>query len=259
MSNSPSISEKSLASTFPIGFTWDGMAIGVMRELSDGLSIQIERDRQEGIKIKTDFFPYTTEFLEEWEFTFGLPIGKDLTDEQRVSRLVASWQKLPPGTYTGTNFLYALSGLDIIARPLLPTEDPRIIAEEVDSQIFANGRQGIVSKNYITVCGLSRCGNISNSSRCGNFEGSKILPPIIGIPDDNWTWPLIYILEDKAGGPAFILENQLDSFLFLTYKIKPLFMWAIAKYQVYNDIFNLVNDDGDQLVNDDDDFLIELD
>ena len=260
------LTEKSLKSLFPTGdLAWGGMTNGVMREISDGLSQQIERDKENGTKILADFFPSTTTLLEEWEHTFRLPTGQSLTDEQRIARLEASWAKISPAAFSNTNILYALSGFGIIARPLLPSEDPRDIASTGDSinkfvtvcgvarcgtlshtsrcggfdvvpgtaevMVFANGRPGEVAKNYITVCGTARCGSISNSSRCGNFEGSRVDPPEITIPDDVWTWPLIYILERADGEFAQIPIELKEAYEFLTYKLKPLFMWALSRVE----------------------------
>lgn len=258
------IAEKSFLSTFPKGqIAWSGLQDGTQKEISDGLALQVDRDRKNGQGIITDFFPDSTTLLEEWEYTFRLPTGKLLTVEQRKARLAASWTKKSPASYTGMNEIYELSGFDLIARPLLPTEDPRDIIEEsadvleylavcgaarcgqlsessrcgafqiiegtADPLVFANGRPGDLVKNYITKCGVSRCGQLQTSSRCGNFEGSRILPPDITIPDDDVWWPLIYIIEGKDGGFAQVPAELEEAFIFLTYKIKPLFMWAIAK------------------------------
>jgi len=262
----PTITEKSIASLFPTGeIAWSGMIDGTMREFSDGLALQMERDKQNGENIRNDFFPDTTTFLKEWEYTFRLPTGAPLTNEQRTKRLETAWVKNPPAAYSFTNEIYALSGFDIIARPLLPSEDPRIIASSGDTvqefisvcgvmrcgqltessrcgafieipgtaevQIFANGRPGEVVKNYISVCGAMRCGQLSESSRCGNFEGSRILPPEITIPDDEWTWPLIYVLERSDGEFAQIPIELKEDYECLTYKIKPLFMWALSRVE----------------------------
>ena len=259
----PTILEKSLASTFPTGeIAWDGMQNGTMRKISDGLAVQVERDRQNGKSIITDFFPETTTLTKEWEETFRLPNGELLTASQRKARLIATWTKKSPATYSEMNEIYALSGFNIIARPLLPTEDPRVIATTdvdvlywdtkcgvsrtgpntrtgaftidtgtVPPIIFADGRPGESVKNYITKCGVSRTGEISNSSRCGNFEGSRVLPPVIVIPNDDWTWPLIYILEDESGDFAQIPVELKEAYEFLTYKMKPNFMWAISRVE----------------------------
>lgn len=264
--SAPTVTEKSLSSTFPKGeIAWRGMQSGTQREISDGLAIQINRDRENAKAIITDFFPWVTTLLKEWEETFKLPTGELLTQEQRADRLIAAFTKVSPASYTGMNEIYALSGIPVIARPLLPTEDPRVIAAENKEitkyyavcgvakcgglgaysrcgglrdtgavsipVVFADGRPGETIKNYITVCGVSRCGQISNSSRCGNFEGSKILPPDVTIPDDVWTWPLIYILERTDGEFAEIPIELQDAYEFLTYKIKPNMMWAISRVE----------------------------
>ena len=257
--SAPTITEKSLKSLHPTGeIAWRGMSAGTTREISDGLAAEAERNRQNGKSILTDFSPYLTTLQKEWEETFRLPSGELLTQDQRTARLIEAWVKTDPGSFDGMNEIYLLSGLDVVARPLVPGEDPRVIATDPSANILADGRPGDVNINYITVTGASRTGNVSASSRCGSFEGSRIDLPVLTIPDETWTWSLIYVLEDKNGGPAFILEDQLESFLFLTYKNKPQFMWAIAKYETYTEFFNLINDDGENLVNGDGENLIEL-
>jgi len=263
---STTISEKAISSLFPKGeIAWEGMSGGTQKEISDGLAVQMERDRINGENIVKDFFPETTTFLEEWEFTFRLPTGELLTDEQRIARLNAAWTKKSPAAYTLMNEIYALSGFDVIARPLDPAEDPRVIANtdvdirtnlckcgaarcgqlsessrcgsfEVDKGtespiIFGDGRPGEIVSNYITKCGVSRCGLLQTSSLCGNFQGSRFLPANFIIPDEVWTWPLIYILERSDGEFAQVPIELQDAYDFLTLKIKPNLMWAISRVE----------------------------
>ncbi|MCK5641515.1 MAG: hypothetical protein KAJ19_11990, partial [Gammaproteobacteria bacterium] len=128
--STPTLTERAYKSAHPTGeIAWKGMTAGEMREISDGLAIQAERDRQDGKEIVTDFFPYMTTLQKEWEEVFRLPSGELLTVEQRTARLIAEWSKLSPGSFDGTNEIYALSGIPVVARPLEPGEDPRVIAD----------------------------------------------------------------------------------------------------------------------------------
>jgi hypothetical protein len=283
----PTITEKSYKSLYPTGeIAWRGMRAGTMREISDGLSIEAGRNRENGKAIITDFFPYLTTLQKEWEETFRLPSGELLTQEQRKNRLIEAWMKTDVASFDGMNEMYLLSGINVVARPLEPGEDPRVIADSdidvkvwdsvtglntvtgpntrtgaftiipgtAETTIFADGRPGSVAKNYITVCGVSRTGQLSTSSRCGNFEGSRLDPPDLTIPDDQWTWSMIYIIEGADGEFAQVDERLKDAFIFLTYKNKPNFMWAISRVEyVYIDVpFTLVTDDNEQLLIDDD-------
>lgn len=295
------ISEKALKLLFPKGeLAWRGMQNGTQGELAEGLAIQIERDRQSGKNIVNDFYPSTTTLQKEWEEVFRLPSGELLTVEQRAKRLEASFSKIAPGSFDGMNEIYELSGLDVIARPLIPGEDPRIIATTsqgaseslvptfqfdtnyginnrygansiygkfsyplkpapsivyhtifgeakyglesifgdftetfgtVQPKIFADGRPGIPVKNYISKYGKMRYGNISTSSRYGNFEGFLETDPILTIPDDVWTWAMIYIIEDSSGNFAQIPIELKEAFEFITYKNKPEFMWGISRVE----------------------------
>lgn len=256
--------EKSLRSLQPKGeIAWKGLTDGVQRQISDGLAVQAERDRQNGKDIVKNFYPSTTNLQQEWEQTYRLPSGSVLTTEQRKMRLESVWSRTQPASFDGMNEIYADNGLDLIARPLLPGEDPREIAtsdEELkvyttvtglnmrcglnarcgsfdiipgtaETKIFADGRPGTPVKNYTSVCGNMRCGLLSSSSRCGNFEGSRLIPPDITIPDDIWTWALIYIIEGKDGEFAKIPMELKEIFEFVTYKNKPQFMWGISRVE----------------------------
>lgn len=251
------LTEKSIKSLLPSGPSWIGKNSGLMKDLNDGLALQVERDRQSGKNIIKDFYPDTTTQLAEWEYTYRLPSGLLLTDAQRRARLKANIKKITPATYSKTNEIYALSGFNLIARPLLPTEDPRVIASSGDITreytsvfgesrfgdfvfggydevpgtaeviVFANGRPGAVSLNYLSVFGESRFGDFV----FGDFLGSKILPPDITIPDDEEYWPLIYVIEAPDGDFAQLPVELKEAYEFLTYKIKPLFMWALSRVE----------------------------
>lgn len=259
----PTLTEKSYKSLYPKGqIAWKGMQTGgVMRQISDGISIQAERDRQAGKDIVNNFFPGATALIKEWEEVFKLPSGELLTQSQRLSRLMASFSKQPsPASFDGMNEIYALSGIPVIARPLVPGEDPRVIAESdqdvleytsvfggsvfgpntvfggfetipgtAGTKIYADGRSGNEAKNYTSVFGPSAFGDLSDSSRFGNFEGSRLDPPDLTIPDDDWTWSMIYIIEGSGGDFAQVPAELKEAFEFLTYKSKPLFMWAISR------------------------------
>lgn len=259
------VTEKSLTSLMPKGeIAHRGLKNGNQRKILNGISTQFNNDRLKGKSLLTDFFPETTTQFEEWERVFRLPSGELLTDEQRKARINASWNKIPPGTFDGMNKIYELSGLDCIARPLLPGEDPREIADGAITSkkyittagqavtgelsdysrcgayliygstglaVLGDGRPGELSINYITVCNHSRCGQLSTTSKCGNFEGYTLKDPFFPILDVEWSWPLIYIIESPGGGFAQIPEEMKDAFYFLTLKNKPLFMWAIARVE----------------------------
>ena len=284
------ISSKSLQSVFPTGPAWDGMNDGLMRKLSDGIALQVERDRLEAIKILSDFFPDSTALVSEWESVFKLPNGSELTATQRAKRIAGAWAHISPGSYDGMNELYSLSGFDVVARPLAYGEDPRELAEigdatiyknrcgdtsvvcgaidisgvkvlgsggnvvgangsvigeytydytnrcgdytEVvtpDTRVFADGRPGSITTDYIARCGDTSivCGD--TDIVCGGYSGYIVEEPEITIPDDTWTWGLMYVLDDGAGGYASIPIELQSSYEFLTLKIKPLFMWAISR------------------------------
>jgi hypothetical protein len=277
--------EKSLKSLFPTGeIAWDGMNNGTMREISDGLAIQGDRDYKDGKSIVTDFYPNTTTLQTEWEETYKLPAGEILTPEQRTARLNAVWSREEVASFDGMNHMYELSGIPVIARPLLPSEDPRVIAEakpvfdvfttvfddvvfgvdsvfggfsEIEAEflptIFADGRPGDPAINYLTVFDDIVFGV---DSVFGDFEGSRVDPPQLTIPDETWTWPMIYIIEGLDGEFAEIPIELKDAYEFLTYKNKPNFMWAISRVVFFEEpipVFNenIVTDDGFTFVTDD--------
>lgn len=259
------VAEKSLISLMPKGeIAHDGLKNGNQRKILNGISAQLNNDRLKGKSILTDFFPETTTQLEEWERVFRLPSGELLTSDQRKARINSAWNKIPPGTFDGMNKIYELSGLNCIARPLLPGEDPRELSEgsitakkyitttgnaktgnlsdlsrcgayiiygDTGLAVLGDGRPGELSINYTTVCNISRCGQLSTTSRCGNFEGYTQNDPYFPILDIEWSWPLIYVIEAPDGNYAQIPTELRDAFYFLTLKNKPLFMWAIARVE----------------------------
>lgn len=218
---------RSVTSLFPTGPAWEGKKSGVMSEQIAGVSEQIERDRQDGKSIITDFFPSESNLLNEWEYVFRLPFNESLSVEQRRARLVAAWNKEAVASYSGLNADYARSGIPVVARPLGETEDPRLINDY--DQIFVNGSFGRIFLNYICACGIAYTGEVQESSFCGAFAGSTELPTIVTIPDDNKYWPLIFVLEDAGGGVAQIPGELKEAYQFLTWKNKPLFMWGISR------------------------------
>lgn len=287
------ITERALSLLHPSGeIAWSGMQNGTQKDLSDGIATQFGRERQIGKDIVNDFFPSDTTLLTEWEEVFKLPSGELLTNQQRRGRLKAVWSRISPGTFTGMNMIYALSGLDVIARPLAVGEDPRVIAaadqetiiydtaygksvygldtrfgektiipgtgeEKVYISLFgssvfgtntkyggfkltestakpkilADGRPGTPQKNYISVFGSSKYGGFTASGRYGNFQGFKIEDPELTIPDDEWIWGMIYVIESPEGEFAQIPLKMKDAYEFLTYKNKPHFMWAISRVE----------------------------
>lgn len=257
--SSNTIAAKSLKSLFPSGPEWQGMTAGVMREVSDGIAVQVERDRENAKKILSDFFPNSSTIVDEWESVFRLPSGKFLTASQRAARLASAWRGVAPGSYTGMNEIYRLSGLNVKARPLAPGEDPRVLAAYTELKIkwlsvtglnarcglntrcgekeiiqvtekpvvYANGRRGNELKNRIIRCSATtRCGL---NSRAGEYRGYIITPITITIPANEKYWPLIYVIEGFGGDFANVPAVLRTAFEFTTYKIKPLFMWAIAR------------------------------
>ena len=223
------LAERTLKDLMPNGPTWEGKENGVMSEQLKGLAVQFERDRLSGKQITLDFFPTSTTQLKEWEYVFRLPNGSSLTVDQRRKRLVASWTKKSPSAYSSINQIYALSGLDVIARPLAENEDPRLI--DYDDIIFSSGSPGAFVKNYVAACGIMHCGDISESSFCGAFTGGREIPIEVTIPDDNKYWPLIYVLEAPSGGKAQVPGELKAAFESLTFKNKPLFMWALSRVE----------------------------
>lgn len=260
-----SVVEKSLISLMPKGeIAHSGLKNGNQRKILNGIAGQAENDRLNGKQIVTDFFPYTTTQIEEWERVYRLPSGALLTNEQRKARINSVWSKIPPGAFDGMNKIYKIAGLNCIARPLLPGEDPQVLSEgaylgknyltvtgvaktgdlseisrcgayiiyeSTGLSVIGDGRPGDLVINYITRCNISVCGQLSTSSKCGNFEGYKSNEPFFYIPSTQWTWPLIYVIEREDGEYAQIPEEMKETFYFLTLKNKPLFMWAIARVE----------------------------
>lgn len=257
------VAEKSLLLAMPEGneIAYDGLKNGTMKELISGMALQAERDRLGSVQIMKDFFPGTTNLIEEWEDFFKLTSGRFLTETQRRNRLIASWQHISPGSFTGMNRIYELSDLPVFCRPLRPDEDPRVLATSDERQriyiavcgeesvcgedlicgdyyitpvtpevrVFTDGRMGDIVRNY--TCQVGEALICGEDLICGDYQGYNILDTKPTIPDDTKYWPLIYVIEDKSGNFAQVPMELKEMYDYLTLKIKPYCMWAISRVE----------------------------
>lgn len=251
---------QALKQLMPKGYNWSGVESGVISEILQGLSKQMERDSDYSDLILNNYLPFDTEFYTEQEEMFRLPTT-NITNDQRLERIKSSWSNIAPTTYTGFNELLALNGFDdIVARPLTIGEDPTLITDYY--KLFTNGILGSIINDYDTALGRAILGADSGTSNLAQYTGSAEYYPEIIIPSDSNLWGMIFVLEATDGTVAEINDNLKSSFEFLIYKMKPLFMMGIARVSIAEYIAPayLAIDDDDNLTtidNNDSNVLIQ--
>lgn len=256
--------KESTKKLFPTGTAWAGVTDGDIGDQIDGLSGQIEQDRLLGQQIKNDFFPKTTEALEEWETIYSLTTTGTLTIDQRIERLEAIYKEDPVSTIDGQNQYYALNQFNLVVRPLRNGEDPRDIVSEnsgpsvfnrtgqqfngVDVRfgnsevgfvpfILTNGMHPDTVRIFKTLFGNKTVSEPNIGSQFGfpQFGGvvgyKNIERPSVRLPDEEDNWGLIYVIEGFNDEVGIVPLQRKADFFKTTFRIKPLFMWAIARVQ----------------------------
>ena len=190
------IVEKSTERLMPHGWCWNGARIGAIKELTNGLSVDIDRGRIDGENIVRDYYSDTTTFLNEWEKILALPPVDSLTDAQRRNRIQAARSLYPTNTFTGQASFINLSGFNVRVIPLEIAQDPSAITSVLE--LIIDGRY----RDFLT-------------------------PP--SMPVDSDYWPLMYIVENLDGTPISLTDDEYSAIRFLILKAKPPFMWCILR------------------------------
>ena len=196
--------DKSTERLMPHGWCWNGARIGSIKEMTDGLSVQIDRDRIEGQNIIRDYFPQNTTFIEEWENILALPLGLSLTDQQRRDRIEAARSSYPVNTFSGQASFINLSGFNIKCIPLEPAQDPNTLTRVLE--VIGDGRYSGLGHTFT-------------------------LPE--GPADPSWT--LLYIIENIDGSIIDMTQDEYNALRFLILKAKPVFMWCIVRGNIIYD------------------------
>lgn len=190
------LTEKSTERLMPRGGAWTGALNGVMREMTDGLSEQVDRDRLEGKEIIRDYYPYQTEQIEEWENILALPPVSSLSDDARRNRIQAVRTSLPVNLFSGQTEFINLSGFNVRCIPLEEAQDPNTIPNVLE--VIGDGRYAGLNKTF-------------------------------PIPPDSATWTLLYIVENLDGSIIELTPDLYNTIRFLILKAKPPFMWVLLR------------------------------
>jgi len=234
----------------PDGPAWDGRNTAKLLGVIDA-----EHDRciDYAGAVHSDFNPYTTDMLDEWERTFSLPGGSYLTDSQRRIRLAGRWAMLSTGTMSKTSMerIFTESGFNVIVRVLAVGEDPRPWFTSAGPSAFNRvgarfsatgvrfGNSGIGMRPYLLVnksqyrvdttydnfYGTGQYG----FQQMGKIASQSITPVEYNLPDEQSLWGCLFVIESPTGAYAEIPYARLNDFFELAYMIKPLHMWAIAR------------------------------
>jgi hypothetical protein len=188
--------EKSTDRLLPRGQGWAGVNSGVMKQLSDGLSGQIYRDKVSANNIIRDYYPYETTFLDIWETILVLPKMTTLSDSARRKRIESVRAKIAYNTFSGMAEFLNLSGFSVRCIPLQEFQDPTILTNVLE--VIGDGRYSGLNKTF-------------------------------AIPVDSAKWPMLFIVENDDGSIIELTPDLLTSIRFLILKAKPPFMWCLLR------------------------------
>lgn len=188
--------DKSTERLMPHGWCWNGARNGSIKEMTDGISVQIDRDRIDGKNIIRDYYPYETTMIQEWENILALPPVTSLSDDQRRYRIQAARSSYATNTFTGLSEFINLSGFNVRCIPLEIAQDPNTLQNVLE--VIIDGRS------------------------------KSILTPAT-IPSDSDYWPLLYIIENLDGSAISLTSDTYSALRFLILKAKPPFMWCLLR------------------------------
>jgi hypothetical protein len=246
---------KSIQSLFPKGAVWTGLwKDGDFKNQLAGISVEFARVKEAGDQIPYDFFPDTTELLDEWEEAFNLSDSSLLTEDERRARIQSRWEMFGKGSMQEANMeaLFLASGFNVNVRVLDPGEDPRVYLvpsgiavynrlgarynatdalwgnafdSGINAFLLVNGGNTVMVPNFVSQY---------NKVQWNQTQYGEIGPPIrqgksYTIPSNTDFWGMIYIIEGLDGNTAQIPATLQESFFALAYQLKPLNMWAVAR------------------------------
>jgi len=230
------IVSKTLKRLLPEGSAWEGKQVGTLGNLLDGISREFERQKLLAEDLGNAIFPSKTKFIEEWESEFVLPDSPALTEDDQRARLEGRWALITLGSMQAENmeFIFALSKIDIVARPLAPGENP-VSYFLFDGQAYYG--------NLLAMYGRPRYGDgfpISTPDSYliingGSFDYAEDPIDSAGqIPSDQDFWGMFYVIEGEAGA-VLQIDNKYREVVFdLIYATKPTHMWCILRANFFS-------------------------
>ncbi len=253
--------KESLLRLFPDGSAWESKD----RKETDfykfivGISKEFARAKERNDQIPLNFFPDTTELLEEWIETFKFPENPLLTDAQERARIEGHWRGLSKGSMQSANMeeIFLLSGFSIRARPLTTGEDPRDFFIGTGKGVYgrATAEYGDQDTMYANVdadqeatlvvnCELAETIKVMRTMYgktnviyganylYGESDGYIRVPKEYEITDDDRFWGMFYIIEGPTGDPVQVQANLVDTFNLLICLTKPVHMWCIVRSKI---------------------------
>jgi hypothetical protein len=253
--------KESLLKLFPDGSAWESRFRNEtdFNKFIDGISKEFARAKEKSDQIPLNFFPETTELLEEWIQTFAMPENPLLTDTQERARLEGHWRGLSKGSMQSANMeeIFALSGFNIRARILTTGEDPRdffigtgkgvygrATAEYGDQDTRYGNIDATEEAKLVVNCFLDQTIKIMRTmyGKTNVIYGSNYLygesdgyirePVEYQITDDDRLWGMYYVIEGPTGDPVQIQANLKDTFDLLICLTKPVHMHCIVRSKI---------------------------
>lgn len=253
--------KESLLKLFSDGTAWESRFRTEVdfNKFIDGISKEFAKAKERNDQIPLNFFPETTELLEEWIETFALPINPLLTEAQERARLIGHWRGLSKGSMQSANMeeIFALSGFDIRVRILTTGEDPRdffigtgkavfgrATAEFGDEDVRFGNIDADMEANLVVNCGLDQTIKVmrtmfgkpdvifGSNYLFGESDGYIRIPVHYDITNDDRFWGMYYIIEGPTGDPVQVQANLQDTFNLLICLTKPVHMHAIVRSKI---------------------------
>ena len=253
--------KESLLRLFPDGSAWESRFRSEtdFYKFIDGISKEFANAKEKNDQITLNFFPNTTELLEEWVETFGLPINPNLSEAQERGRLEGHWRGLSKGSMQSANMeeIFSLSGFDIRVRILTTGEDPRdffvgigkaiygrATSEYGDQDVMYAGIDASEEATLVVNCELAESIKImrtmygktdviyGSNYLYGESDGYERVTKTYDITDDDRFWGMYYVIENPIGDPVDVQANLSDTFDLLICLTKPLHMHAIVRKRI---------------------------
>lgn len=223
--------KKMLQKLLPYGFAWQGKTDGYMSQLIEGLSQEFIRLTNKAYRLGSALFPKETSYIDEWEFEFALPVAPGLSEDDKRNRLDGRWAMVTQGSMQSDNmeFIFSLSGINVVARPLAPGENPFGYFILEGQAFYGNllAMYGRVAYGAGFTIAQSPNQLLINGGSFDYFEDQAQAGGLI--PSDPDFWGMFYVIEDEFGNPLDLPLSYASMLYDIVYATKPAHMWCILR------------------------------
>lgn len=246
----------------PKGLAWRLTPEKTLKDFVNGLFAPLETFKDAWFDyIWLQIFPDVTDQLDEWERQFGLQTVAGASEQDRIDRLIATWQATGGQSPRYLQDTVRAAGFDVYIHEWWePGSNPPTVRNPL---LILNDESGQL--NYLTVCGNAQavcgyvgavCGSSSNpkgyplvnkilqvrpnvvdcgdpiavcgnaNAVCGAFTGFKFTQRRYTIPNDPNKWPyFLYWGGENFPDLADIPQSRRNEFETLVLKLCPTEQW----------------------------------